>query len=68
MLFSRQTTPPIIPPCNILIQVKVTIWIGKLLRTLLKGNTFIDSPLKTVFYYFSSSFFFVDKKDPPLYP
>lgn len=42
-LSSRETTPRIIRRCNTLIQVKVTIWIGKLLRTLLKGNTFIDS-------------------------
>jgi len=52
MIIMLQTTPLIILPCNTLIQVKVTIWIGKLLRTLLKGNTFIDSPLKNCILLF----------------
>jgi len=55
MITTLQTTPPIMPPClNTHIQAKIIIWTGKLLRTLLNGNIFIDNK-KCIFFFIEVS-------------
>lgn len=54
ILFSRQITPPITPPCNTRTQIKIIIWTGKLLLTLRKGSIFTDNQ-NCIFFFFHCS-------------